>query len=397
MNVLHIIPSADPRFGGPIEGILRLDEVMRERGVQQSLLTLDSPDLAAALALPINIHALGKPLRQGKGLLDRFLNWANYTPQALAWGREHLHEFDAVVCHSLWNYGARLARQLLVGSNTPYVVYPHGMLDPWFRRAYPAKHLFKQGLWLFNEGVLLRHADAVLFTCEQERVLAAQTFWPYRVRERVVAFGAGEPPPPDPQHIADFRRLVPGLGERRFILYLSRIHPKKGCDLLIEAFGKVANDAPDVDLVMVGPDETGMSLALRQRADQLGIGNRIHWPGMIQGPPKFGAYRAAEAFILPSHMENFGIVVAEAMACECPVLISNQVQIWREIEAAGAGLVEADTLAGTEALLRRFLALGPAGRQAMGTRGRAAYLERFNIQAAGEELIAILESISGKR
>lgn len=131
-------------------------------------------------------------------------------------------------------------------------------------------------------------------------------------------------------------------------MYLSRIHQKKGCDLLLEAFAKVASTDPDLHPVMAGPDQTGWVLKLKAHAARLGIADRVAWLGMLQGDDKWGAFYSAEAFCLPLHQEYFGVVVAEAMVCGKPVLISNKVNIWREIEVDGADIVQSD-LAGDDA------------------------------------------------
>lgn len=398
MKVLHIIASMDPRSGGPAEGVTQIGNTLRSLDVEQHVLTLDPPGSQFEQLANRSIYPMGRPRSTGRGSLDRARNWANYSPAALAWGRAHLHEFDACVVNGLWNYSTRIARQLLVGSGVPYVVYPHGMLDPWFRSHYPLKHAAKQVLWTSNEGVLLREADAVLFTCEEERLLARRTFRPYSARERVIAYGAGAPPPPDPGQITQFRALLPALGERPYILFLSRIHEKKGCDLLVDAFAKVAAGEPDLDLVIAGPDQVGLATGLRARAAKLGIADRIHWPGMVGGAAKYGAFRGARAFILPSHQENFGIVVAEALACECPVLISDKVNIWREIAAEKAGIVAPDTAQGTLSLLTRFLSLDAAAVAAMVTNGKRLFDERFNTVAAARDLVSVISDLkAGQR
>lgn len=110
---------------------------------------------------------------------------------------------------------------------------------------------------------------------------------------------------------------------------------------------------------MAGPDQTGWPAALRDQAAKLGIADRISWPGMLQDDDKWGTFYASEVFCLPSHQENFGIIVAEALACGMPVLISNKVNIWWEIAANGAGFVADDTKKGTVANLERWLALSP--------------------------------------
>lgn len=120
----------------------------------------------------------------------------------------------------------------------------------------------------------------------------------------------------------------PQLDNKRLLLFLSRIHVKKGCDLLIEAFAEVASD-DSLHLVIAGPDQIGWQADLQKQAKQLGIEQKITWTGMLSGDLKWGAFHATEAFLLPSHQENFGFVVAEALACEVPVLISNKVNIWQ--------------------------------------------------------------------
>ncbi len=397
MRILHIIPSVDTTQGGPIEGVNRMGEVLAGLGITQELLTLDPMGSPLAIEHKRTVHALGEPAPPGAGLIDRFRRWAHYSPVARDWAKLRVHDYDAVVVNSLWNYATRIARLSLVGSGIPYVVYPHGMLDPWFRRRYPIKHAAKQLLWWFNEGVLLRNADAVLFTCDEERRLARQTFFPYQVNERVVAYGAGAPPSADPEHEKAFRAMLPALGARRYLLFMSRIHEKKGCDLLIDAFATIAAKDSELDLVIAGPDQAGWCAALRAQAKSLGIADRIHWPGMLLAPVKYGALRGSEAFILPSHQENFGIVVAEALACGCVVLISDQVNIWREIAAAEAGLVKPDTLAGTTALLARFAALDTSQKAAMRKRAVILFAEQFDVRQAGLALAETLHDITQKK
>jgi glycosyltransferase involved in cell wall biosynthesis len=162
---------------------------------------------------------------------------------------------------------------------------------------------------------------------------------------------------------------------------MSRIHQKKGVDLLIDAFSKVAQRDPKLHLVIAGPDHHGLQADLERLSFKCGIGERITWTGMVTGDVKWGAYRAAEVFVLPSHSENFGIVVAEALACGLPVLISDKVNIWREIEADGAGLVAEDTLIGTVSLLETWLDLTPEVGEQMGRRARGSALSTVSRSA----------------
>ena len=261
------------------------------------------------------------------------------------------------------------------------------MLDPWFKRTYPRKHLKKWLYWPWAEYRLLREARAVLFTCEEERRLACKSFWLYHAHERVVSLGVGEPSGGEDadRQREMFLERFPELRGKRLVLFLGRVAVKKGCDLFLRAFADLA-PADDVSVVMAGPenDDPG-SENFRSRIAHLK--SLAAWTGMLTGDLKWGALRAAEVFILPSHQENFGLAIVEALACGVPVLISNKVNLWREIEADGAGFVAPDTLAGTRQLLERWLALSPEERAAMGRRARACFERRFQVDRAAAALV----------
>ena len=379
MHILHLVRSCDPRTGGPIEGVKLLARAAISQGHRVEVAALDSPDAAWLPDFPLSVHALG-PEFGGYG-------WA---PRAVRILRDQLNGVDAVVVNGLWQYQGALAHRLLAKGPIPYVVFTHGMLDPWFRRAYPLKHLKKQCNWWLHERRVLRDADLVLFTAERECELARSTFIPYRVREHVVGYGTADPGDPTPARAA-FLVRHPQLAATRNLLFLSRIHRKKGCDLLIAAFLAAAKRVPSLRLVMAGPDEEGLRPDLERRAAEAGMTDRIVWAGMLQGELKRGAFAACEAFVLPSHQENFGIAVAEALAHGLPVLISDQINICREIANDGAGMIEADDLAGTHRLLARWLDLGPEQRQQMATAARACFLARFEIGTAASSLVSALE------
>jgi len=387
VNILHIIASVDPTCGGPIEGILRQNEALNGVG-RRELVCLDSQDAPFLANYPFPVHAVGpkayRPL--GRDRLSRF----GYTPRLVPWLRANVRNYDAVIVNGLWNYASVGAARVLPTAGVPYFVFTHGMIDPWFRKTYPFKHLQKQAFWLAFEGRLLRHANAVLFTTEEEQRLAEGQFWGHPFKGRVVGYGTTPAPPATAAQNTAFRATVPALGVRPYLLFMSRIHEKKGCDLLVEAFARCAAEAGDLDIVMAGPDRDDLRPKLEVQARALGIAERIHWPGMLAGEAKWGALRGAEAFILPSHQENFGIVVAEALACGTPVLTTDKVNIWREVEAGGAGLITADDADGIESLIRRFLALSPKARAQMGAAGLATFLAHFDVGTAARTLMDVI-------
>jgi glycosyltransferase involved in cell wall biosynthesis len=378
--------TADPRAGGPVEAARNFGTLWAGRGHVHDLLTLDPPGFDGLPGYPGSIFAVGGADR--RSLPGRY----RYAPRFVPALRERLGDYDAVIVSGLWRYHVPGTLQALRGTGVPVFVFTHGMLDPWFRKRYPFKHAIKQASWWLAEGPLLRRAAGVLFTCEEERVLAHNAFRPYAVKAACVGYGTRDVAGDPAGQIAAFRAAMPQLQGRRFLLFLSRIHEKKGCDLLVDAFAQIAQTAPDCDLVIAGPDQAGLVAGLRVQARRHGLAARVHFPGMLAGAAKFGAFRAAEAFALTSHQENFGIVVAEALACATPVLISDKVNIWREINEDGAGLVESDTRAGAARLLQRFFDLSPDVRLAMRQRARACFEARFCLDAVADRLMALIEA-----
>ena len=372
MRLLHIISSTDPESGGPIEALLRFSEVLLRDGHEVVVASLEPEEEAAQRPFPFPVIGLGSGVGKYR-----------YNPRLSRWVRRNAGGFDAVVLHGLWNYSSLGSWLALNNLSTPYYIFAHGMMDPWFREKYPVKHSIKQIFWILGEGRVLRDARAVFFTCEEEKVRAMNVFYGHPYKECVVRLGTADPDGDANAEKSAFGAAFPALKGKRFLLYLSRIHPKKGCDLLIHAFAEnIAQLPPDLDLVIAGPDQVGWVPELHALASKLGVAGRIHWPGMLKGELKWGAFRSAEALILPSHQENFGFVVAEAMACSTPVLVSNKVNIWREVEEAHAGLVEPDTADGICNLIARFHALSTEQRAQMAHSARQGFLRYFDIDEA---------------
>lgn len=367
MRILHVIPTLAPASGGPAEALRQLARAYKDIGVDAEIVCQDEPQSEWLADVAVPVHALG-----GR-------RWTyGRSPVLREWLKRNVARFDGVVSHGVWTYaglaGARAAR-----GRVPYALFPHGMLDPWFRQRYPLKHLKKYLYWPVQYPVL-RDAKAVLFTTKLESELAIKSFWPHKWDSLVVPYGTNEPPQNVEAQREAFERAVPGLRGRRFLLFLSRIHEKKGCDLLVEAFASIAGQYPEVDLVIAGPDKDGLQAKLASMAQRLGAADRIHWPGMLTGDAKWGALRGCEAMVLPSHQENFGVIVAEALACGRPVLISNQVNVWPDVIEDGTGLVEPDTLEGTRMALTRWLNLSEPEKRAMAERATTSFARRYSMR-----------------
>lgn len=403
MNLLRIITSMDPTSGGPCQGIRNSVPELEKLGIHNEVVCLDDPDASFVGKDPFPVHAIGPK----KGPLS-------YSAKLIPWLLENLNRFDAVIVEGLWQYHSyaaekairifkKLQSKSLKKSNVPKLfVMPHGMLDPYFQRA-PERRLKAIRNWIYwkiVEGKVVNNAFGILFTCEAELLLARETFRPYRPHREINAgFGIQPPPAYDAAMTGAFLQKCPQVFNRPFILFLGRIHEKKGVDLLVQSFLEVYDSLQEnsegskIQLVIAGP---GLETSYGQKVLQLAhrnsnACNSIFFPGMLTGDAKWGAFYSCEAFSLPSHQENFGISVAEALACSKPVLISNQVNIWKEIQAGGGGLVSPDTVEGTKETLLHWDKLSSPEKAEMEKGAQNTYIKNFAIGPAALQFAQALK------
>ena len=393
MRLLHIIASMDPASGGPCQGIRNSNPDMISLGVYREVVCLDDPASPFIGMDDFPVHALGP----GTG------PW-HYTPKLKPWLVENLHRFEVVIINGLWLYSSyagwsamrTLAKQQKrsgVKIDLPRMyIMPHGMLDPYFQRA-PDRRLKAIRNWFYwklIENRVVNDADGLLFTCEVELQLAGEAFSPYHPKNKInVGYGIIAPPVKTSAMFDAFAQKCPELKGQNYILYLSRINEKKGVDLLIKAYAEMlekadAEGAEMPKLVIAGPglNSTYGKKMLFLASSTPALRKAVIFPGMLTGDAKWGALYNSDAFILPSHQENFGIAVVEALACGRPVLISSEVNIWVEIEEGGGGIVQNDTLEGAKALLQKWMSLTPAQKEQMGKSALQVYTEHFDVAHA---------------
>ena len=386
-SILHIVASMDPQGGGVCQAVKDIITGLEQQEISSEVLCFDLPDAQFLKGASFPIHALG-PTQSPYA----------YSPKLKVWLSEHMMHYEVLIIHGLWLYNTygtyRIWNQFKkkeIPAMPRLYIMPHGMLDPYFQKAPDRrlKALRNSVFWRLFERKAINGADGLLFTCEEELLLARKTFSSYHPRAELnVGLGTSPPPPFETDFEDAFYKAVPKLDNKPFLLFLSRIHPKKGVDLLIGAYLQILNRNPEVpDLVVAGPGlESDYGCAMLE----LGKHPKIHFPGMLTGPKKWGAFYGCEAFILPSHQENFGIVVAEALACGRPVLISNKINIWREVEAGEGGLVFQDSLECTLKALTRFLTLNSIKTEELGKHASDTFLKHFEITQAAKTMITKL-------
>lgn len=391
MNLLRIISSMDPSFGGPSQGIRNSIPELEKIGVHNEVVCLDDADAPFLKKDGFPVHAIGT----GKS------PWS-YNRELIPWLEKNLHRFDAVIVHGLWLYPTYAAAKVFIqykrknkGRTVPRLyIMPHGMLDPYFQKAEgrKLKAIRNWFYWKLIEARVINGADGLFFTCEEELRLAKATFNPYHPKKELnIGYGTVKPPAYTNQMKDAFSEKCTVANDKPYLLFLSRIHPKKGVDILVKAYLKLKGQQKHLPkLIIAGP---GIDTSYGEEISRLCNGDEdILFPGMLTGDAKLGAFYGCEALILPSHQENFGIAVAEALACSRPVLISNKVNIWREIEAHNAGMVDDDTEQGVTRLLTRWTQLTDQQKLDMRESAKTAFEKEFSIERSAARIKTIITS-----
>jgi len=362
MRILHVIATLDAASGGSAAACIEMADALARRGHRVDIMTTDfSPTEPARLpqrSEPLACRILTFPVTFPRA-------W-KYSPALAHALSERAREYDLLVIHSLHLFHNLAASRAARRAQRPYIVAPHGLLDPYIRNR---SRLKKLPMDLLYQNRALREAAAVHYTSVEEKRISR----PFAgdVPAIVIPLGVTLPD------------LKPGERKAWRILFLSRLHEKKGLDLLIPAFAKVKTKIPDAELVVAGPDDgaLGRTQALAARH---GVADSVSFPGMLQGAAKDAAFAEASLFVLPSYSENFGIALAEAMAAGVPVVTTDKVNIHDDVRAANAGLVvscDGEVLA--EAMLKilsdRELA------SSMGRNGRQLAATRYNWDEIGAQ------------
>lgn len=393
MKLLHIIGSVDEGGGGTTDHVVSTAQIWAKEGWDCHVLCLDPPDAPCVARSPLKTIALG-PTGRVHQFFKRLVPVLRYgyAPKLKPWLEQNASSYDAIILNGLWNYTSIGSWRALRNSRTPYFLCPHGMLDPWLRSFNPLRHWFRVIFWTLIEKRVARNAASIIFACEEERSLAQYFLAGLHHRSAVVPYGSRAPAGDRERQQEAFFQSFPHLRGKKFILFLSRIHPKKGVDLLVEAFGRICSRVTEFELVIAGPDQTGLVPELTRMARDLGVDGKIHWVGMLRGDVKWGAFQSASFFALPSHQENFGIAIVEAMALGLPVLISNKVNIWQEVKRNLAGRIVDDNVDDVARGLEWFCSLSEEERSDIGRNARECFANNFDLQRNAIEFLNLIRS-----
>ena len=385
LNILHILENVSPRYGGPGKACKEMCEVLARNGTKVTIFTTNRDYPKGQLDVPINTEVDQRGYKIWYFPVQ-FLPYV-FSLQMMNALRIHIKDYDLVHIHGLYRFPTTIAAYYARKYCVPYIMRPHGCLDPFL--FYKSKNrIVKRVHEYLAEKPNLNNAMAVQYTSKEEMFLV-----PIKIRAKSLIIPLGldlkeyENLPP----FGRFRKKY-NLEGKRLILHFGRINFKKGLDILVKAFAQIAGVRDDVYLVLAGPDNEGYIQKVEKWLIQEGIKNKTIFTGMLQGDDKLAVLQDADIFVLPSYSENFGIAVVEAMACGLPVVISNKVNIWREIQDAEAGLVtscDADKVA--EAL--RTLLDEESLRFRTGEAGKSLVSMKYNWDVVVNDIIGAYQSI----
>lgn len=391
MRILQVVTSLATRYGGPSVACPELSRELARQGHEVSIYTSDV-DGSGHLEVP-----LGHPVLSDGVEIRYFRGWSRpgkymFSPGMWRALRDTVADFDVVHIYSVYGFSSSAAAYWCRKRGVPYMVHPHGSLDPFLRRRHRPRKWAHTKLFAERD---YRHAAGVLFNSAEEMRLASD--WsglktpggnngeiPKRF---VVPVGIDSKWLREPDAAAGerFRRKYAALVGRRLVVFFGRINFKKGLDILARAFAQVAREREDVHLVLAGPDTEGYGRKVRGWLAEGGVLERTTFTGLLTEEDRFAALQQAEVFALPSYTENFGQVVAEAMASGVPVVISDRVNIWPEVLRADAGLVVPCDAEATAQALRSVLE-DPARGWRMGSNGRRWVAERLPWKVVAEQM-----------
>lgn len=380
MKILHVIPSVSPVHGGPSRAIVDIEQALAARGIEVTTVTTNDDGDARTL-----------PVQCGKPVATPFATrW--YFPRTTVpfkfsiglgqWLRKNVNAFDVVHAHALFSFAPIAAAFIARKAGVPYVVRPLGVLARYgMTQHHP---MLKRVSLALIERRLIESANAVHFTSLAEQGEAEALG--LKCQSVLIPLGIDVGSVPKNTRVRTHEHGAFDL------LFLSRIDPKKNIEGLLQALQLVRAKNLNVTLNIAGDGDAKYIAALQTLARDLAVDDRVNWLGYVEGDKKREVLTKASAFVLPSYSENFGIVVAEALAAGLPCLLSRGVAVSDEVETAGAGIVVGTAPEDIAAGLKRLMA-DRTGLSVRSIAARALAANAFSIDTMGARLEALYRDI----
>lgn len=360
MRILHLLAMLRMEYGGPVRAVLDLCGALADRKHEVTLATWDThdapPEWATAPAAP-KLEKINSPGRTGLFSREDRDRMASL-----------IHSHDLVHVHGVWNpwnwqVGA-IARQI----GKPYIISVRGMLDDWCMEQKPVK---KRLFLAVAVRKWLERASFVHLTAQAEFDQARKHFPRGRgiVIPNLTDLKPFENLPGPEMARARFSVLAPGGAGRPNLLFLSRVHVKKGLEVLLRAGALLRTRGIDANILIAGTGDAPYLESVKRLAAKLGLQDRAHFLGLVVNEEKLSLYQAADLFVLPTSQENFGFVFIESLACGTPVVTTRGVDIWPELEASGGSVIADATPEAVADAVAKLLSKRDS-LKAMGAKGR---------------------------
>jgi glycosyltransferase involved in cell wall biosynthesis len=376
-RVCQIVASTNEQTGGPAGSVTNLAEALTANEVSSHLFTLDYQSLGKrTTSSEVTEHV------SPAGFFARRLR--GYDPAAKRKIADlAANELDLIHNHGMWMFPNLYARIAAKRANIPLVTSPRGMLDSW---ALNRSRIRKQAVWLLHECKNLS-AVAVFHATSFEEAVAIRKLG---FKQPIAVIGNGVSVASNQDGSSDYTifEAYPELAGRKRLLFMSRLHPKKGLETLIHAWSQLSRAFSDWHLIIAGPDLTGYRAKLDQLVMSLRLEGTVLFTGPLRGSAKESILSSADLFVLPSHSENFGNVVAEALARGLPVVTTTATP-WREIVAQDCGWYVDPTIDAVSEALAAAMNLSDGDRRRMGARGRALVQRKYSWERVGREMAAV--------
>ncbi|MGA9382835.1 MAG: hormogonium polysaccharide biosynthesis glycosyltransferase HpsP [Phormidium sp.] len=382
MRILQIIPSISLVYGGPSQMVLGLSAALAKAGIEVTILTTNSNGDAGQPPLDVPLNC---PVEQD-GYQIRYFRCSpfrryKFSLDLLQWLKSNAKNYDLAHIHALFSPVCSIAATIARKQKLPYILRPLGTLDPADLRK---KKLVKQIYAALLEKPNITGASAIHFTSLEEAKVSER--FGVKTTDLVIPLGVNLPTPEKEE--TEFANLPSPV-----ILFMSRVDPKKGLDLLIPALQNLANSGIDFHFVLAGSNPQDPEYEENIRSQILAaLPNKVTITGFVTGDRKLSLLQNSDLFVLPSYYENFGIAVVEAMAAGTPVCISRGVYIWSDILTAEAGWVCDQTLTSLTETLRLALQ-DPTEIKRRGLKAKELTIKNYSWQAIAEQTIQAYQQI----
>ncbi len=393
MKVLCVTPSYWPafRYGGPIASNHNLNKALVKKGIDVIVYTTNAGlDEKILLNQEVNVDGV----KVSYFTFMKFFEFLGSTGWQFSLElthalRRNLNNFDIVYLPAVWNYPTTISAYYCRKYKKPYIIAPKGVLFPYTK----SKNAWKKWPYykLFAERDI-KNATAIHYTAEDEANKCHTLFLELKNQAIIIPNGI---------ELSEFTNLptrdnlwkrYPILKDKKIILFLGRINWIKGLDLFVKTYSRLARERNEVHLMIVGPDENNYIEKVKKWLRNEGIFERVTFTGILSGKRKLEAFAGSDVFVLPSYSESFGMAVVEAMACNLPVIISDQVGIYKEVENAKAGIIIHTKPNELYNALMKILDNKQESLE-MARRGRKMVEEYFASEKVADKMIKVFEEI----